>query len=120
MSSAILTAKQVALVSVFAALQAVLSTLPYTISIGVSGQITLGVVGVPIIGILLGPYLGGLGVLIGSAIGMFTNPAGAIFGVFSVLPPTIGAISAGFCMQRKSYVSGAIILASILIFYAHP
>jgi uncharacterized membrane protein len=120
MSSPFLTSKQLALVAVFAALQAVLSTLPYTISIGVSGQITLGVIGVPIIGILLGPYLGGLAVLIGSFIGIFTNPGGALFGFFSVLPPTLGAIGAGFCMQRKSYVPGAIILVSILVFYAHP
>jgi hypothetical protein len=120
MSSSILTSKQVALVSVFAALQAVLSSLPYTISIGVSGQITLGVIGVPIIGILLGPYLGGLAVLIGSTIGVFANPAGAIFGFFSVLPPTLGALGAGFCMQKKSYVPGVIILVSILVFYAHP
>jgi len=120
MPSSILTSKQVALVSVFAALQAVLSSLPYTISIGVSGQITLGVLGVPIIGILLGPYLGGLAVLIGSTIGIFTNPGGAIFQAFSVLPPTLGAVGAGFCMRKKSYVAGAIILVSILVFYAHP
>ncbi len=120
MSNSALTAKQVALVAVFAALQAVLSSLPYTISIGVSGQITLGVIGVPIIGILLGPYLGGLAVLIGSTIGIFTNPAGAIFGPFSVLPPTIGSVAAGFCVRKKSYVAGIMILVSILVFYAHP
>jgi len=119
MSRSILTSKQIALVSVFAALQAVLSSLPYTISIGVSGQITLGVIGVPIIGILLGPYLGGFAVLIGSTIGTYTNTAGASFGPFSVLPPTIGALGAGFCMQKKSYVAGVMILVSILVFYAH-
>ena len=120
MSRPTLTSKQIALVTVFAALQAVLCSLPYTISVGVSGQITLGVIGVPIIGILLGPFLGGLTVLIGSIIGAFVNPAGAIFGFFSVLPPTLGAMGAGFCMQKKGYVPGAIILASLVAFYAHP
>ena len=119
-SKQLLTTKQIAFVAVFAALQAVLSSLPYTITIGVSGQITLGVIGAPLIGILLGPYLGGLGVLIGSLIGVFVNPAGAFFGFFSVLPPSLGAVGAGFTMQKRGYVPGAVILVSLLAFYAHP
>jgi len=120
MSRPFLTTKQLAMVPVFAALQAVLGTLPFTITIGVSGLITLGVIGGPLIGILLGPLLGGLSVLIGSLIGVFVNPAGAIFGVFTVLPPTLGAVGAGFTMQKKGYIAGAIILFSLLAFYAHP
>ena len=65
MSKNLLTTKQIALAAVFAALHAVLGLLPYTITIGVSGQITLGVIGGPLIGIVLGPFLGGFAVLFG-------------------------------------------------------
>lgn len=120
MSKPILSPKQISLVAIFAALQTVLGSLPYTITIGVSGQITLGVIGGPLIGIILGPLLGGLAVLIGSFIGVFINPAGAIFGFLTVLPPTLGALGAGFIMHKRGYVPGTIILASLLVFYAHP
>jgi hypothetical protein len=120
MSRPILTSKQIALVAVFAALQATLSSLPYTITIGVSGQITLGVLGGPLIGILLGPFLGGFATLVGSLIGVFVNPAGAIFGFLSPLAPTFGSMGAGFVMQKRGYIPGGIIFVSLLVFYSHP
>ncbi len=110
----------VALIGVFAALQAVLAVLPFSITVGVSGQITLGVIGGSLIGILLGPIIGGIAVLIGSLVGVFLNPAGALFGVFTVLPPFFGAFAAGCVRTKKGYIAGALILASLLVFYAHP
>jgi len=115
-----ITATKVALIAVFAALQAVLSVFPFSITIGVSGQITLGVIGGPLIGILLGPFFGGVAVLIGSTVGAALNPAGAIFGFWTIIPPTVGALSAGFTMSRRGYVAGAIILMCLLTFYANP
>jgi hypothetical protein len=114
------TAKGIAVVAVFAAFHTVLSSLPYTIAIGVSGSITLGVVSAPLIGIILGPIAGGLAVLIGSVIAMFINPAGAIFGFLSFLPATLGAFSAGFTITKRGYISAAMILGSILLFYSNP
>jgi hypothetical protein len=114
------TTKGIALIAVFAALHTVLSSLPFTITIGVSGSITLGVVSAPLIGILLGPMSGGISVLIGSIIAMFINPAGAVFGAISFLPATIGAFSAGFTIQKKGYISAAMIAVSLLFFYLHP
>jgi len=115
-----LSTVDVALMAVFAALQAILAIFPFTLTIGVSGQITLGVIGGPIIGILLGPIIGGLAVLIGSFVGVFLNPAGAIFGVLTVIPPFFGAVGAGCVKIKRGYVAGIVILASLLIFYAHP
>ncbi len=111
---------KIALIATFASLQALLTIFPFTITVGVSGQITLGVIGGPLIGILLGPVMGGLAVLIGSLAGVFLNPSGAIFGVLSVIPPFFGALGAGCVRERRSYLAGIIILASLLIFYAHP
>lgn len=115
-----ITATKVALIADFGALQTLLSLLPFTLTIGVSGQITLGVIGGPLIGILMGPFFGGLAVLIGSLAGIFLNPGGAIFGVLTVLPPTVGALAAGFTKLKQGYVAGTIILFCLFIFYANP
>lgn len=117
----IFSAKGIALIVVFAALHVVLSSLPYSIPVGVSGgSITLGVVSAPLIGIILGPLSGGMSVLIGSIIAMFINPAGAFFGPLSFLPATVGAFSAGFTLAKRGYISAAILIAAIVAFYAHP
>lgn len=120
MIKTIFSTKGIALIAVFAALHTVLSSLPYTITIGLSGSITLGVISSPLIGIVLGPISGGLAVLIGSVISMFVNPSGAIFGFLSFLPATLGAIGAGFTITKRGYVAGSMILASVLLFYSHP
>ncbi|MEM2912096.1 MAG: hypothetical protein QXM52_05010 [Candidatus Bathyarchaeia archaeon] len=112
--------KDLALIVVFAALQAILAVFPFTLTVGVSGQITLGVIGGPLIGILLGSINGGLATLIGALIGTFVNPAGAIFGVLTVIPPLVGAVSAGCVKAKKAYIAGAVMLIALLIFYAHP
>ncbi len=111
---------KIALVAVFAALQALLGVFPFTIAIGTSGQITLGVIGGPLFGLLLGPTFGGLAVLLGSLVGVFLNPGGALFGILTVIPPSLAAFSAGCIKKKKGYVAGAVILLSILVFYAHP
>ena len=117
----IFSAKRIALIIVFAALHTVLSSLPFTITIGVSGgTISLGVITVPLMGIILGPISGGLAALIGSVIAMFVNPSGAIFGPASFLPATIGAMSAGFAFTKRGYISAALLLAAIIGFYVHP
>ena len=115
-----ITPVHVALIAVFAALQAVLSTLPFTITVGVEGQITLGLIGGALIGVLFGPFIGGLAVLIGSFIGVFMNPAGAILGIFTVIPPFLGSVGAGCVKIKRGYVAGGIILAALLLFYANP
>ncbi len=114
-----LSTVKVAAVAVFAALQVLLTVFPFTITLGVSGQITLGVIGGPLIGILLGPLTGGLAVLAGSILGGFLNPSGAIFGWLSPLPPFLGSVAAGCVKLKKGYLSGAIILVGVLLFYAN-
>jgi hypothetical protein len=110
-----------AIIAVFAAMHAVLSSLPYTITIGIGGgSITLGVISAPLIGIILGPICGGIAVTIGSIIGMFINPAGAIFGLLSFLPPAFGAFSAGFTFKKMGFISALMILGSIFLFYLNP
>jgi biotin transporter BioY len=115
-----LSTVRIASIAVFAALQALLAVLPFTITIGVSGQITLGIIGGSLIGILLGPITGGLAVLVGSFVGVALNPGGALFGILTPIAPFLGAVGAGCVKIKKGYVAGALILASLLIFYANP
>jgi len=107
-------------IGVFAALQAVVSVVPFSVTLGVSGNITLGVIAAPLIGLLLGPIAGGIAVAIGSLIGLFLNPGGAIFGFLTVLPPSLGAIATGCVRIKRGYLAGAIILLSVAAFYANP
>ena len=113
-------AVRVALVAVFAALQATLGVIPYTLTLGISGQITLGLVGGSLIGLLLGPVTGGLAVLVGSLVGVFLNPGGAIFGFLTPLAPLLGAVSAGCVKRRRGYLGGIIIVAALVVFAVHP
>jgi hypothetical protein len=115
-----LSAIRVALIAIFAAVQALLSIFPFSITIGMAGEITLGVIGGPLIGILLGPFYGGLSVLIGSFVGVFLNPGGALFGPLTVIPPTTAAFTAGCVKIKRGYIPGAVILSFLMIFYAHP
>ncbi|MEM2434271.1 MAG: hypothetical protein QXU55_05130 [Candidatus Bathyarchaeia archaeon] len=115
-----ITSVQASLTAIFAALQAILTIFPLGITIGVAGTITLGAAGGPLIGILLGPYLGGSAALIGSLVGCFINPSGAIFGFLTIIPPFLGAVGAGCVRFNRGYIAGAIILASLMVFYAHP
>ena len=116
-----LSTVDVALMAVFAALQAILSYLPFTIAAGVPGGfITLGVIGGSLIGVLLGPVVGGAAVLIGSLVGVFVNPPGAILGIFTIIPPSAGAFGAGCIRINRGYLAGAVILVSLAVFYANP
>src|SRR3989304_167029 len=115
-----LSTVDVALMAVFSALQALLSYLPFTIAVGVSGFITLGVVGGSLIGVLLGPVIGGSAVLIGSLVGVFLNPQGAILGIFTIIPPSAGAFGAGCIRINRGYLAGAAILVSLLVFSPIP
>ena len=77
----------------------------------------------PIIGILLGPYLGGLSVLIGNfgALGLgrpTTFPT--LFGLGDFVPDFVAAVSVGFLM-RKKWLPVVILNAGLLaLFFVNP
>jgi len=64
-----LRSKDIALVSVFAALLVIISRLPGIPIVGGEGKIEFTIILTPIIGIVLGPWLGGLAAFIGNSIG---------------------------------------------------
>lgn len=113
-----LLTKQVALISVFAALIAVVSRLPgIPIVVGVqSGKIEFTVPLYPIAGILLGPFVGALAVLIGNIVA-FLIPSWSIFGLLTIPAGVLSALVAGFLTKRDNWLDwkAAAIVLGVLI-----
>ena len=112
-----LNSKQVALTAVFTALYAVLGFIKISPIIGLSQQgITAAAIIAPIIGILLGPYVGTLSTSLGGVIG---------FSVGSISPPSLSAgIAAAFCAgmikEKRRIVSTITYLGLFLLFAFFP
>lgn len=115
-----LNRKSLPLIAVFAALQAIVAVIPFSMTIGVSGAITLGVVTAPLFGLLLGPPAGFVAVAIGSLVGLFLNPSGAIFGPLTILPPALAALGTGSVKINRGYIPAGVILISVAAFYLNP
>jgi len=93
--------KQVALVSVFAALIVAVSRLPgIPIMIGTqSGTIEFTVFLYPIAGMLLGPFVGALAALVGNVVA-FLIPKWSVFGLLTIPSGALSALVAGFLTRR--------------------
>jgi hypothetical protein len=112
-----LNAKETALSVTFTALYAVFGFLKISPIIGLSGQaITAAAIIAPIIGILLGPYIGTLstflGGIIGFSLGSFSPPSLAS-GIFA-------ALAAGLTHTSKRVVSIFIYLSLLLLLAFFP
>lgn len=113
-----LTAKDVALTVCFAALYAVLSFLPLNQVIGLVGKaITVATIIAPIVGILLGPYLGMLSTGLGGIIANFFNP---IFSLPSLAAGIIAALCAGLLIARKRILCALIYVSLMFLFGFYP
>ncbi len=119
-----LKTKDITLISVFAALQVIMGMLPGIPIIGVeSGKIELSVVLVPIIGIILGPWIGGLAAFLGNFI-TWLIPSVTFFGLLMIPTGPIGAVVAGSLARKgkKSNWKVAAVLLLVLngLWYASP
>jgi len=91
----VLTTKQVALISVFAALIVMVTRLPGIPIIGAPGaKIELSVILYPLIGILLGAKIGALAVLVGNSVSWLIPPS-TLLGLLMVPPGVLAAMVAG-------------------------
>lgn len=108
--------KAIAAIAIFSALYVALRIIPTVPMIGTGATFHLSDILAPLFGILLGPYVGGISIIIGTfaAIGLGT-PA-PFFGL-DFLPAFIVAVSLGFLVRRK-WLPVVILNALLLIGYA--
>jgi hypothetical protein len=92
--------KIIAFLIVFSALYAALRPVPLGPMIGLSNSFSISDFLVPLYGIILGPYIGGLSVIIGTFLGMALGKAPYFFGL-DFLPAFVNTVAIGFLMKRK-------------------
>jgi len=104
--------KAIALIAIFAALYAALRIIPTVPMIGTGATFHLSDILAPLFGILLGPYVGGVSIIIGTfaAIGLGTP---VIFLGLDFLPAFVVAISLGFLVRGKWFP--VVILNALLL-----
>ncbi len=114
-----ITTKQLALTAIFAALYAVLRAIPTIPMIGVPGaSFSLSDILAPIYGIILGPYVGGASVLIGTFTAMTVKPP--VFLGLDFLPGFVNAVALGFLIRRKWLPVVALNIFLLAVFIANP
>lgn len=92
--------KITAFLIVFSALYAMLRPVPMGPMIGLSKPFSVSDFLAPLYGIILGPYVGGLSVIIGTFLGMAMGKAPAFMGL-DFLPAFVNTVAIGFLMKRK-------------------
>ena len=115
--------KQIAFLTVFTALYIILRFIPFSVIIGTTGAyLSLSDFLAPLIGIILGPYVGGLTVVIGNLAAIGLGRPMSFFGL-DFLPDLMAVLATGFLMQRKRS-SWAIVVglnaALLAIFLLNP
>ncbi len=114
-----ITTKQVAFIAVFAAIYAALRAVPTIPMIGVPGaSFSLSDVLAPLYGIILGPYVGGASVIIGTFTAMTVKPP--VFLGLDFLPGFINAVALGFLVRKKWVPVIALNILLLAIFVANP
>jgi uncharacterized membrane protein len=120
-----ISARDTALTALFAALIAIITRLPgIPISLGVqSGDIEFSVPLYPLAGILLGPWIGALAVIIGNFIAWII-PTSSVLGLLLIPAGALAALGAGFLTRRTRWAnwkSAAILLAVLIaLWYVTP
>jgi hypothetical protein len=113
-----LEAKEVALLTCFTALYAYFSFIPAFPIVGLQGgAITLAAITAPIIGIILGPYLGMLSTFLGGIVGLFFAPT---FFPPSFVAGIVTAVFAGMLYANKRSISAFIYFSLLFFFGFYP
>jgi uncharacterized membrane protein len=109
----------IATVAIFSALYTVLRLIPTVPMIGVSGSFSLSDILAPLYGVLLGSYVGGFSVILGSflAIGL-GRPVTFMF--LDFLPATINAVALGLLIKHKWMPVVVLYTVLLVAFLLHP
>jgi hypothetical protein len=111
--------KSIAAIAVFAALYAVVKLIPMGPMIGLSGTFSVADCLAPIFGIILGPYIGGSSVVLGTFLSFaFGRPVN--FMGLDFLPAFVNTVAIGFLMRKKWIPAIVLNVALLAIFMANP
>jgi hypothetical protein len=94
------TTKQLTLVAIFSALFAIFRLIPMGPMIGLSASFSLSESLAPLFGIILGPFAGGISVIIGTFTAVAMGKPVVFLGL-DFLPAFVNAIAVGFLIRRK-------------------
>jgi len=120
-----LSARETALIAVFAALIAIVTRLPgIPISLGIqTGNIEFSVPLYPLAGILLGPWIGAFTVLIGNFIAWII-PTSSVIGLLLIPAGAFAALCAGFLVRRTRWANwktaAVLLIVLIALWYVTP
>jgi uncharacterized membrane protein len=118
-----ITTKQIALISVFAALLAIISRLPGIPILAGSGNIEFTTLLYPFIGIVLGPWIGMVAVILGNII-VWLIPATTVFGLLMTFSGAIAAMVCGFLSREDptfNWKAAAVVMGGLdLLWYLTP
>mgnify|MGYP001073907479 CR=1 FL=1 len=112
--------QKIALISVFASLYAVFGLWPLFPVVGAAGKnITVAAIMAPLVGVMLGPYIGVLTVLMGGIVGLSMAQMGP-FGPLSFLTGVAAAFCSGMLYERRRVICAVVYLTLLLIFAFYP
>ncbi len=118
-----LTAKNIALMAIFAALYYVLSLIaPISIPTGVGNlDISFAALFAAVIGLVLGPYLGTLSAFLGAFVSWVLPPSGGnLFGLPFLLSPALNALVTGLIFYKRWKFGFAVLGALMVAFLFTP
>lgn len=110
--------KIIASIAIFSALYAVLRPMPLGPMIGLGQHFSISDFLPPLYGIILGPYIGGLSIIIGTFIGMLGKPP--VFMGLDFLPALINTLSIGFLIKRKWNLVVILNMFLLVLFIINP
>jgi hypothetical protein len=112
--------KIIALIAIFSALFGVLRRMDTIPMIGVQGaKFSLSDILPPIYGVVLGPFAGGISVIIGTFIGIaMGKPVTFLF--LDFLPAFVNTIAAGLLVRRKWFPTVLLNITLLVVFLANP
>jgi hypothetical protein len=108
-----------ATIAVFAAIYAVLSLIPVSRLVGNLSFLTMAEVFSPLAGMVLGPFEGGLAVLVGTFAAMaLGKPVG--FDGLDFIPGVVGAVTAGYAMKGNVKVAVTLSVVMYAVYMLDP
>ncbi len=111
--------KIIASIAIFSSLYGVIRLIPLGPMIGLSGSFSVSDSLVPLYGIILGPFTGGVSIIIGTFLAMALGKAPVFLGL-DFLPAFVNAVALGFLVKRKWKSVILLNFALIIIFLLSP